>query len=447
MSNSILIAKDRPSSSTPSSAQDKTTRLLSQHERERVADALIARTVRQSLWSARRVVTEKIRPLAARWFYPFLPKSRTLQKKLQRPEPKIIKYNALDNRNKPLIMHFLANFEIGGTPQLVCDIVEYTQNNFRHLVVSKHVSRPAPYSGIELFDCALPLAAGTLSELIRRENPTLIHVHYWNGMQQDFIWYHSVFRTLKDFLIPVVENVNTSGEPYFSEIVKRYVFCSDWSRQASGADWISEAVVYPGTRLEDFSRSDLGGVPDDQIGMVYRLGGDKIGPNAIEIFIQVMKSVPNAYSTIVGDGDLVDYFKSRVTEENLDSRISFTGWVSYERLQQIYRELAVFIAPVKDDTFGSVSVYAMCAGIPVVGFNVGGIPEIVGSPDLLAPPGDVFRLAEIVKELLLDRERRLRIGAQNQRRARELFSVSAMANSFDDLYRELIHEHAAQNLG
>ena len=133
MSNSILIAKDRPSSSTPSSAQDKTTRLLSQHERERVADALIARTVRQSLWSARRVVTEKIRPLAARWFYPFLPKSRTLQKKLQRPEPKIIKYNALDNRNKPLIMHFLANFEIGGTPQLVCDIVEYTQNNFRHL--------------------------------------------------------------------------------------------------------------------------------------------------------------------------------------------------------------------------------------------------------------------------------------------------------------------------
>jgi glycosyltransferase involved in cell wall biosynthesis len=447
MSNSIPIAKDRLSPSSPSGAQDKIARILSQHERERVADASIARTVRQALWSARRVAIEKIRPFAARWFSLLVPHSRTLQKKLQRPEPKIIKYNALANREKPLILHFLANFEIGGTPQLVCDIVEYTQADFRHLVVSKHVSRPAPYFGIDLIDCALPLAAGTLSKLIRREKPALIHVHYWNGMQQDFIWYHSVFRTLQEFSIPVVENVNTSGEPYFSEVVKRYVFCSNWSRQSSGADWISEAVVYPGTRLEDFSRSDLSGVPDDQIGMVYRLGGDKIGPNAIEIFIQVMKSVPNAHSTIVGDGDLVAYFKSRVAEENLDSRIAFTGWVSYEHLQQIYRELAVFIAPVKDDTFGSVSVYAMCAGIPVVGFNVGGIPEIVGSPDLLAPPGDVLRLAEIVKELLLDRERRLRIGAENQRRAKELFSVSAMANSFDDLYRELINEHTDQNSG
>jgi glycosyltransferase involved in cell wall biosynthesis len=257
-------------------------------------------------------------------------------------------------------------------------------------------------------------------------------------MHQDLVWYHSVFRVLRGAGLPVVENVNTSGEPYFSDLVSKYVFCSEWSRGASGAPWIPEAVVYPGTRLDDFSRADVNEAPDNEIGMVYRLGGDKIGPNAIEIFIQVMQAVPQAHATIVGDGDLVELFRSRVAQEGLEARIAFTGWVSYEKLQQIYRELAVFIAPVKDDTFGSVSVYAMCAGIPVVGFDVGGIPEIVGAADLLAPPGDVRRLAQITSELLRDRERRLRIGADNQRRARELFSVQAMTRSFGDIYRQAI---------
>jgi len=262
-------------------------------------------------------------------------------------------------------------------------------------------------------------------------------------MIEDFAWYHSVFRVLKDCGLPVIENVNTSGEPYFSEIVNQYVFCSEWSRKASGADWIPETVVYPGTRLEDFLRDDLSEVADDKIGMVYRLGGDKIGPNAIEIFIEVMRAIPTSSSLIVGDGDLVNYFKSRISEEGLDSRTSFTGWVSYERLRQIYRDLSVFVAPVKDDTFGSVSVHAMCAGIPVVGFDVGGIPEIVGSNSMLAPPGDVAGMAKIVVDLLNDRERRLRIGAENQRRAKALFSVSAMTDSFGGLYRALLDRPGA----
>ncbi|MGH6963751.1 MAG: glycosyltransferase family 4 protein, partial [Phenylobacterium sp.] len=392
---------------------------------------------RQRLWSARRSATEVVRPIVGSLLAPLVPYSRVLQKKLQRPKPVSVDYGKRASAEKPLVMHLLANFEIGGTPQLVCDIVEFTQDDYRHLVVSKHVPRPAPYLGVDIVDLPLPLADDGLKALIQQHKPAVVHVHYWNGMQQDFVWYHSVFRVLKDAGIPVVENVNTSGEPYFSDVVNRYVFCSDWSRQASGAPWIPEAVIYPGTRLDDFLRTDLSTVPDNRIGMVYRLGGDKIGPNAIEIFIEVMKALPASSCVIVGDGDLVHHFKSRVAQENLEDRIKFTGWISYAELRKVYQELSVFLAPVKDDTFGSVSVYAMCAGIPVVGFAVGGIPEIVGSADLLAPPGDVAKFAEIVVGLLRDRDRRLRIGADNQRRAEQIFSVGAMTESFGRLYGQL----------
>ncbi|MBS0363496.1 MAG: glycosyltransferase family 4 protein [Proteobacteria bacterium] len=420
----------------------KSERLAAHAERQREADAVIAHKTLQRIWSAGRSTKEAARPLAGRLFAPAIPKVRFLQKKFQRPTPVTVHYREGRPEN-PLILHLLANFEIGGTPRLVCDIMEGTQDRFRHLVISKHVERPAPYAGIEILDMPLPLEDRQLAKLIHKERPAAVHIHYWNGMKQDFVWYHSIFKVLEEFNIPVVENVNTSGEPYFSESVDRYIFCSEWSRRASGASWISEEVIYPGTRLEDFYRSDLEGVTDDHVGMVYRLDGDKIGPNAIEILIQVMKARPTARATIVGDGLLVNPFRARVHEEGLEDRIIFTGWVSYDRLRQLYREFSVYIAPVKDDTFGSVSVYAMCAGLPVVGFDVGGIPEIVGSPGLLAPPGDVGRFAEIVTRLLGDRQRRLEIGAENQMRARTLFDVAAMTGAFANVYDELIAARSA----
>jgi glycosyltransferase involved in cell wall biosynthesis len=430
---------------SPDDIDRRQERLDAHAERKRRADAVIAGALSQRLWSARRTATEIVRPVARAMLEPIIPGFWVLQKKLRRPAPVIAHYHAAGQTEKPLVLHLLANFQIGGTPQLVCDIVEYTQDSFRHLVVSKHVARPAPYAGIDIVDMPLPLAGGRLAALLERERPSVVHVHYWNGMTQDFVWYHSVFKVLETLGIPVVENVNTSGEPYFSEVVDRYVFCSEWSRRTSGAPWISESVIYPGTRLDDFHRSDVNDAPDGHVGMVYRLGGDKIGPNAIEILIQVMKAVPEARSTVVGDGKLADLFKARVAEEGLEERIALTGWISYERLRQLYRELSIFIAPVKDDTFGSVSVYAMCAGIPVVGFDVGGIPEIIASSDLLAPPGDVARFAEVVTGLLRDRPRRLQIGAENQRRAQELFSVSGMTAAFAGLYSELLAAPAADS--
>ncbi len=420
----------------PRSAKDG--RLSSQRERERLADAAVARPFRQALWNARRVAVEILRPALRRVFSPLIPHSRLLQKKLQRPAPAQISYNKSNSELKPLVLHFLANFEIGGTPKLVCDIIENTSDKYRHIIISKHIARPPPYQGVDLVDMAFPLRNSRLRDFLSEHGPRIIHVHYWNGMTQDFNWYHSVFKVIRSSGIPILENVNTSGEPYFDDSVKRYVFCSDWSRRASGADWISEQVIYPGTRFEDFIRPNINSVSDTNIGMVYRLGGDKIGRNAIEIFINVSKILPNVKSVIVGDGDLVDYFKSRVNKEGLDSRIIFTGWISYEELKNIYRDLSIFIAPVKDDTFGSVSVYAMCSGIPVVGFGVGGIPEIVSSGDLLAAPGDVDGLTNIVVNLLGDRDRRLLVGAENQRRARALFSVEAMTNAFSELYASLM---------
>jgi glycosyltransferase involved in cell wall biosynthesis len=80
----------------------------------------------------------------------------------------------------------------------------------------------------------------------------------------------------------------------------------------------------------------------------------------------------------------------------------------------------------------------MGMGIPVVGYCVGALEEITGNCNLLAPSGDSDTLADMIIELLNDRERRLRIGARNRERAERLFSIEAMIDGYSALYNGLI---------
>jgi len=100
--------------------------------------------------------------------------------------------------------------------------------------------------------------------------------------------------------------------------------------------------------------------------------------------------------------------------------------------------MSVFVAPVHAESFGQVSPFAMGVGRPVAGYAVGASPEITGDLGVLAPPGDVFCLSEIVVHLLDDRERRVRLGALNRQRTLERFSIESMIRAYATLYDSLL---------
>jgi glycosyltransferase involved in cell wall biosynthesis len=77
-------------------------------------------------------------------------------------------------------------------------------------------------------------------------------------------------------------------------------------------------------------------------------------------------------------------------------------------------------------------------GIPVAGYCVGALPEILNNNRLLAPSGDYKKLFHIIGELLDNQEKRLQIGVANYLRAKELFSVEAMIKSYRQLHEETI---------
>ena len=85
--------------------------------------------------------------------------------------------------------------------------------------------------------------------------------------------------------------------------------------------------------------------------------------------------------------------------------------------------------------FSLVALEAMGVGTPVVAYDYGGPPEVLGECGLLVPPGDRDALAEALLRVLEDGAARA-AGRVRRRRASERFSLSAMIEAMENRYRE-----------
>ncbi len=118
----------------------------------------------------------------------------------------------------------------------------------------------------------------------------------------------------------------------------------------------------------------------------------------------------------------------------LEGRIRFVG--QRDDIPAILAAADIHCQPnVGPDSFGLTYVEALAAGLPSVGSDLGGVPEIL-TPDCgrLVPPGDSKALAETLNELIADEALRQRLGAHGRERARTLRDVNASLRSLESLF-------------
>jgi glycosyltransferase involved in cell wall biosynthesis len=203
-------------------------------------------------------------------------------------------------------------------------------------------------------------------------------------------------------------------------------------RFGSGTD--RDIVIYPGSDTDFFSMPPGAAPADDSVGMVYRLQREKLDDTILDPLIDVVRRRPGSRAYVIGGGELLSLYRTAAADAGVVERMEFPGYVPYETLPDWYARLAVFVAPVTQESFGQVVPFAMSMGIPVVGYGVGALPEIIGDTDLLVPPGDSEGLARLVAALLDDQGRRLDISRRNRARAVERFSLPAMVSAYRALY-------------
>jgi glycosyltransferase involved in cell wall biosynthesis len=108
-------------------------------------------------------------------------------------------------------------------------------------------------------------------------------------------------------------------------------------------------------------------------------------------------------------------------------------------IEALRRSLFTVTPSILPETFGLVALESAAVGKPIVASAIGGLKDVVvdGETGLLVPPGDPDALAGAIRRLIDDRELRLRLGAEGEKRA-EKFSPEAVVPRFESAYRDAL---------
>jgi glycosyltransferase involved in cell wall biosynthesis len=135
-----------------------------------------------------------------------------------------------------------------------------------------------------------------------------------------------------------------------------------------------------------------------------------------------------------------------ISTRGLEGRVQLVGSMTQAQLFDEYRRASAFCLPCRvadsgdRDGIPNVMVEAMACGLPVVGTDVSGLPELVvsGENGLLVPPEDPEAVAEALARLYLDPDSARALGCRAEATVREHFDGDRLARELATLFREVM---------
>jgi len=165
----------------------------------------------------------------------------------------------------------------------------------------------------------------------------------------------------------------------------------------------------------------------------------------VNAFARVADDFPHARLVVVGDEANRFYaaeLKEQAKTSGLNGRVQFVPEMPQAEFAVWLRKACVFVLPSISEGLGRVVLEAMATSTPVIGSDVGGIPDMVqdGATGFLISPGDEQALAEKLRWVLEHPEESQAMGRRARLFAEQFFST----DSYVDSYRRMFA--ASQNL-
>ena len=154
----------------------------------------------------------------------------------------------------------------------------------------------------------------------------------------------------------------------------------------------------------------------------------------------VVDRVPGARLIVVGDGPGRAAFERLAAASGVGSSIRFTGFVSEEELERLYREATLFAMPSRGEGFGLVYIEAMRHGLPVIASIHDAAPEVNvdGVTGFNVDLDRADELRERLVDLLSNPERAAKMGRAGLQRWSERFRYSAFRERFRPIMTEFL---------
>jgi glycosyltransferase involved in cell wall biosynthesis len=146
-------------------------------------------------------------------------------------------------------------------------------------------------------------------------------------------------------------------------------------------------------------------------------------------------NVKNAHLVFAGDGGMRGEVDAETERLGLTGRVKLLGFVNQTELPSVYRGADVLVLPSRYEAFGVVVNEAMlCGCVPIVSNRVGARFDLIedGRTGFVYPSGDVERLGEVLRSLLSDPTRIMRMSESAAAKVEE-WSPEKYASCFLDV--------------
>ncbi|MCL4473125.1 MAG: glycosyltransferase family 4 protein [Actinobacteria bacterium] len=185
-------------------------------------------------------------------------------------------------------------------------------------------------------------------------------------------------------------------------------------------------------------RRSLGFEESDRVAVyVGRLAFHKGAPDFIKAAEIVARELPQARFLVVGDGPMEAELRRQASQGPLAGKAVFTGM--REDAVDLVAAADLFVLPSLSEGLPLTLLEAAMLGKAMLATSVGGIPEIVkpGETGELTPLRNPVLLAREMASLLADDAGRGRMGRAARQLWEREFTVEAMTDGMEAVYREL----------
>jgi glycosyltransferase involved in cell wall biosynthesis len=185
-------------------------------------------------------------------------------------------------------------------------------------------------------------------------------------------------------------------------------------------------------------RSSLG-VPEDAAIVLFAgaLNEEKNPLAVVEIAVRVRREVPGTIFLIAGEGPERARLEQRIEACLSERAVIMLG--ARGDLPDLMNASDALVCTSRTEGLPGLLIEAGLLGLPVVGFDVGGVSEVVvdGSTGLLAPPGDLDLISKQLVRMLSDETLTAELAERAESRCKDRFDIAPVARRYRSLYESL----------
>jgi len=162
--------------------------------------------------------------------------------------------------------------------------------------------------------------------------------------------------------------------------------------------------------------------------------------DVVSSFAYIRKEMP-AKLILVGDGPEMNNIIKLVAYLGLENDVIFMG--KQDNVSEIYAMCDLNLLLSEKEAFGLVLLEAMACGVPCIGTDIGGIPEVIihGMNGFIVPLNDVEAVACFALKILTNSDLHKRMRTAAIQTIENKFHSSLIVSQYEKLYEKVVQQH------